>query len=76
MLFLNIIRLKSLHDSVFFGILCPIKPLTGGNIMETNHHPKMAEAGEYSEDGANLMIEHGWMEKPPSAPDRKVLAKG
>lgn len=33
------------------------------------------EIGEYAEDGANLMIENGWMEKPPSAPDRKELAR-
>ncbi|MFE8697218.1 DUF3231 family protein [Cytobacillus sp. FJAT-53684] len=36
----------------------------------------IVEAGEYSLDGAKIMIEHGWMEKPPSAPDRKKLARG
>ncbi|MRH42668.1 DUF3231 family protein [Aquibacillus halophilus] len=36
----------------------------------------MAEVGEYTEDGAKLMIENGWMEKPPSAADRKNLANG
>ncbi|RBW67947.1 DUF3231 family protein [Bacillus taeanensis] len=35
----------------------------------------MIEAGEYSADGANLMIKNGWLEKPPSAPDRKALVK-
>ncbi|WP_226038088.1 DUF3231 family protein [Aquibacillus saliphilus] len=34
----------------------------------------MAEVAEYSEDGANLMIDNGWMEKPPTAPDRRNLA--
>lgn len=34
------------------------------------------EAGEYSLDGAKMMIKNGWMEKPPSAPDRKELARG
>lgn len=33
------------------------------------------EIGEYATDGANLMIENGWLEKPPSAPDRKELAR-
>ncbi|WP_017378948.1 DUF3231 family protein [Paenisporosarcina sp. TG-14] len=36
----------------------------------------LTEIGEYAEDGANIMISNGWMEKPPSSPDRKNLAKG
>ncbi|VEF49765.1 Protein of uncharacterised function (DUF3231) [Bacillus freudenreichii] len=36
----------------------------------------MVEIGEYVKDGADIMISHGWFEKPPSAPDRKDLAKG
>jgi len=36
----------------------------------------MTEVGLYAEDGANIMISNGWMEKPPSSPDRKDLAKG
>jgi hypothetical protein len=35
-----------------------------------------AEIGAYAEDGANLMIENGWMEQPPTAPDHKELALG
>ncbi|MEH7072762.1 DUF3231 family protein [Neobacillus drentensis] len=30
----------------------------------------------YAEDGANLMIENGWLEEPPKASDRRALAKG
>lgn len=30
----------------------------------------------YIEDGANIMIDHGWMEQPPEAIDREDLAKG
>jgi Protein of unknown function (DUF3231) len=30
----------------------------------------------YVEDGANIMIDHGWMEQPPEAVDREDLAKG
>ncbi|WP_017381336.1 DUF3231 family protein [Paenisporosarcina sp. TG-14] len=36
----------------------------------------IAEVGEYAEDGANIMISNGWLEKPPSSPDRRNLAKG
>ncbi|WP_082881233.1 DUF3231 family protein [Lederbergia galactosidilytica] len=36
----------------------------------------IVEAGEYSLDGANIMIDNGWFEKPPSAPDRRELTKG
>jgi Protein of unknown function (DUF3231) len=29
----------------------------------------------YVEDGANIMINHNWMEQPPSAPDRNQIVK-
>jgi hypothetical protein len=35
-----------------------------------------AELVSYAEDGANLMIENGWLEEPPKASDRRALAKG
>ena len=35
----------------------------------------MTEIGKYSNDGANILIENGWMEQPPMAADRKDLAK-
>lgn len=31
---------------------------------------------KYAEDGANLMIEKGWLEQPPLASDRRTLSKG
>ncbi|KAB7706976.1 DUF3231 family protein [Bacillus aerolatus] len=34
------------------------------------------EVGEFATDGANIMVDNGWLEKPPSAPDRKDLAGG
>lgn len=34
----------------------------------------MAEIGNYVEDGANIMIERGWLEQPPLAADRDALA--
>ncbi|MFE8699997.1 DUF3231 family protein [Cytobacillus sp. FJAT-54145] len=33
------------------------------------------EAVMYAEDGANILIDHGWMEKPPSAIDNIEIAK-
>ncbi|MCM3654404.1 DUF3231 family protein [Metabacillus litoralis] len=33
------------------------------------------EISLYAEDGANIMIKHGWMEEPPQADDREDLAK-
>lgn len=36
----------------------------------------LIEVGEYLLDGAKIMIENEWLEKPPSAPDRKALAWG
>ncbi|MFC4560061.1 DUF3231 family protein [Virgibacillus kekensis] len=34
------------------------------------------ELARYAEDGANLMIDKGWLEQPPLAPDRRNLSKG
>jgi hypothetical protein len=34
------------------------------------------ELVRYVEDGANLMIENGWLEEPPKASDRRALSKG
>ncbi|MDR6879496.1 DUF3231 family protein [Bacillus sp. 3255] len=31
------------------------------------------EVGNFVEDGANIMIEHGWLEQPPQAADRDAL---
>lgn len=32
-----------------------------------------ADVGKYSEEGANLMIEQGWLEQPPHCVDRAAL---
>lgn len=44
--------------------------------LGTAYSRLMVEVGEYVADGAQIMIDNGWMEKPPAAPDRKGLAKG
>jgi hypothetical protein len=35
-----------------------------------------AEVSQFAEDGANIMIEYGWLEQPPQAIDRDQIAKG
>ncbi|GIO25390.1 DUF3231 family protein [Ornithinibacillus bavariensis] len=35
-----------------------------------------SEILKYSEDGANIMIDNGWLEQPPRATDRDALADG
>ncbi|SFA94480.1 Protein of unknown function [Lentibacillus halodurans] len=41
----------------------------------TLHYDRIIhEILKYSEDGANLLIDHGWMEEPPRASDRDELA--
>ncbi|MBM7553357.1 DUF3231 family protein [Thalassobacillus pellis] len=35
----------------------------------------MMEAMHYAEDGANILIEHDWMEKPPASIDNMEIAK-
>ncbi len=35
-----------------------------------------AEIAQFTEDGANIMIENGWLEQPPQAIDRDQLANG
>lgn len=34
----------------------------------------MAESAQFGENGAQIMIKHGWMEQPPQAANRKELA--
>jgi len=36
----------------------------------------MLEVEAFAGDGVTMMIDNGWLEKPPSAPDRNDLAKG
>lgn len=33
------------------------------------------EVAQVAEDGANLMIDNGWLEQPPPSPDREDLEK-
>jgi hypothetical protein len=42
--------------------------------VSTSYARLMAEVGKFGEDGANIMINKGWMEQPPQADDRRALA--
>lgn len=44
--------------------------------LATAYSRLMIEVGEYITNGTEIMIDNGWFEKPPTAPDRKDLAKG
>ncbi|WP_456276937.1 DUF3231 family protein [Bacillus sp. AK128] len=42
-----------------------------------SHYTRLiAEILKFAEDGANIMINNGWLEQPPTALDRDKLAKG
>ncbi|WP_047155434.1 DUF3231 family protein [Aneurinibacillus tyrosinisolvens] len=43
--------------------------------LTTNYARLAAEVGKYGYDGANLMIDKGWLEQPPQAPNRDGLSK-
>jgi hypothetical protein len=43
--------------------------------IQSHYSRLIAEIGKYAEDGANIMIDNGWMEKPPQSPDRQKIIK-
>jgi hypothetical protein len=44
--------------------------------ISTHYTRLLAEIMKYAEDGANIMIDNGWLEKPPMAPNRDELVDG
>jgi hypothetical protein len=42
--------------------------------LSTHYSRLLAEVGLFAEDGANIMIDNGWMEQPPKSADREALA--
>jgi hypothetical protein len=41
------------------------------------HYSRLTtEVIQFAEDGVNIMIDNGWLEKPPQAPDRQALVEG
>jgi Protein of unknown function (DUF3231) len=43
--------------------------------IAANYAKMIAEIGILAEDGMNIMIDHGWFEKPPMATDHEDLSK-
>ncbi|MET3696736.1 uncharacterized protein DUF3231 [Bacillus oleivorans] len=43
--------------------------------IAANYARLTAEVGQYAEDGMNIMIDNGWLERPPHAADRGQLIK-
>ncbi|MEW9674394.1 DUF3231 family protein [Ammoniphilus sp. 3BR4] len=44
--------------------------------LATQYVRMTSEMEQYGEDGANILINNGWMEQPPTADDRVSLASG
>jgi hypothetical protein len=44
--------------------------------LATQYLRLMGEILQYAEDGANIMINNGWLERPPEADNRDDLASG
>jgi len=42
--------------------------------LRSSFRLKYQEVAALGEDGAQIMIKHGWLEQPPQAADRKELA--
>ncbi|MGG2197974.1 DUF3231 family protein [Paenibacillus validus] len=43
--------------------------------INTNYYRLMLEVSKFAENGAEIMMNNRWLEKPPSAVDRKALAR-
>jgi len=48
--------------------------VNGRRDLAMSYTAALTRIGRYVEDGANIMIENDWMEKPPEAADRNFLA--
>ena len=42
--------------------------------LATDYARLLTEVGLYAEDGANLLIDNGWLEEPPQTPNKTALA--
>lgn len=73
-------RLMLFHDTLLastglgnYGMAIVASPRSD---LATLYSKVAVEAAAYAKDGADLMIKNGWMEQPPTAPDRDALTKG
>lgn len=73
-------KLMMFHISVLNGAGVGYYGASLGSAMRRDlgaHYSRLiAEILQFSEDGANIMIQNGWMEKPPHAPDRQAMVEG
>ncbi|MCX7749571.1 MAG: DUF3231 family protein [Clostridia bacterium] len=71
-------KLMMFHITVIIGFGLAMYGLSLSTSMRSDlvltYTRLMAEIAKYVEDGANIMINHGWLEKMPVAPNRKELA--
>jgi hypothetical protein len=43
--------------------------------LALNYERLSLEIGQYVKDGANIMIDHAWLEQPPGTYDKDILTK-
>ncbi len=55
-----------------YGVSVSVSPRRD---LEVHYARLVGELAKFAEDGANIMIENGWMEEPPKAADRDELMK-
>jgi len=67
------IQLSTQVAVAFYGTALSV---TSRNDLGVKYMGLTGELVRYAEDGANLMIDNGWLEEPPKASDRRALTKG
>lgn len=67
------VQLSSQIAIAFYGTALSVT--TRADIAE-KYMAMITELIRFAEDGANLLIDNGWMEEPPKASDRRTLSKG
>lgn len=73
-------RLMLFHDTLLasaglgsYGMAIAMSPRSD---LASLYGKIAVESASYAKEGTALMIKNGWMEQPPTAPDRDTLAKG
>ncbi|MFL6557960.1 MAG: DUF3231 family protein, partial [Bacillus sp. (in: firmicutes)] len=67
------IQLSTQVAVAFYGTALSV---TARNDLCEKYVALIAELLRYAQDGADLMINNGWLEEPPKGSDRKALTKG
>lgn len=66
------IQMSTMTAIAFYGLALSVSTRKD---LSTHYIRLMGEVLEFAKDGADIMIQNGWMEEPPTADDRKELAK-